>query len=138
MRARIPNTTEVNRLRLDNLSYPERLVQIPRSQWPPTEIAPPATLKEMWRSKKFLVQVHREPKKIIRLSIMRTDWDFDQKRAPDGITWEELQELKSQAGYYDRDAVEVYPNGRDVVNVANMRHLWILPQELDFKWRKPI
>jgi hypothetical protein len=33
------------------------------------------------------------------------------------------------------DAVEVYPPAGDVVNVANMRHLWVLRDRLPFAWR---
>jgi hypothetical protein len=44
--------------------------------------------------------------------------------------------IKNAVGYQDRDAVEVYPSQTDVVNVSNMRHLWILPEKLDFAWRR--
>ncbi|EOG1815585.1 hypothetical protein ACK3RA_000943 [Enterobacter hormaechei] len=47
-----------------------------------------------------------------------------------------LQEIKSAVGYGDRDAVEIYPRDSDVVNVANMRHLWITPEPIAFAWRK--
>lgn len=45
---------------------------------------------------------------------------------------------QSAAGYGDRDAVEAYPKNSDVVNVANIRHLWILPNHADLPvfWRK--
>lgn len=33
-------------------------------------------------------------------------------------------------------AVEIYPAERDIVNVANMRHLWVLPERLPFGWRR--
>ena len=32
--------------------------------------------------------------------------------------------------------MEVYPRTADLVNVANMRHLWVLPELLPFAWRK--
>jgi hypothetical protein len=46
-----------------------------------------------------------------------------------------LQRLKAECGYADRDAVEVYPRERDVVNVANLRHLWVMREPLAFAWR---
>lgn len=54
----------------------------------------------------------------------------------DGISWDALQEIKGAVGYADRDAVEIYPRDADVVNVANMRHLWITPEPIAFAWRK--
>lgn len=54
--------------------------------------------------------------------------------AADGISWDELQELKRQAGFGDRWAVEVYPADESVVNVANMRHLWLMPEPLLWAW----
>jgi hypothetical protein len=59
------------------------------------------------------------------------------ERWAEGITWEQLQQIKRQVGYGEFDAVEVYPDDDDVVNVSNMRHLWILePGSLPFAWRK--
>ena len=46
-----------------------------------------------------------------------------------------LQEIKNTIGYKDKFAVEVYPAENDIVNVANMRHLWVLPKPLGFEWR---
>jgi len=73
---------------------------------------------------------------IVRLSVLRTSLDTAGGWQQD-ITWEELQRLKREAGYGDHDAVEVFPPDADVVNVANIRHLWILePGHLPFAWRK--
>lgn len=55
------------------------------------------------------------------------------------ITWDELMELKRQAGYGHRLAIEFYPPDADIVNVANMRHLFIIPlgsTELPQHWVK--
>ena len=53
----------------------------------------------------------------------------------DNIPWRELQRIKREVGYGDRDAVEIFPADRDVVNVANMRHLWIVSKPIEFAWR---
>ncbi len=50
------------------------------------------------------------------------------------MTWEELQEIKRQVGIGDFFAVEIFQRDKDIVNVANMRHLWVLPDPLDFGW----
>ena len=56
-------------------------------------------------------------------------------RWKDDITWDELQEIKRQAGYGNQMAVEIYPDDLDIVNVANMRHLWILDEPLPIGWK---
>lgn len=45
------------------------------------------------------------------------------------LTWNELQEVKRDAGYEDRTAIEVYPRHDEIVNCANIRHLWVLPED---------
>lgn len=118
-------------LQAENRQWPEALRLIPREDWPRS--APPNVI-EAWRSRAFLVQVYQERDGIVRLSVCRTttdgrDWIAD-------IGWEELQRLKSECGRGTMDAVEVYPAANDVVNVANMRHLWVLPDPLTFAWRQ--
>lgn len=51
----------------------------------------------------------------------------------DGITWDELMEIKRQCGFGDRLAVEIYPPDEHIVNVANMRHLFIC-NEINVPW----
>jgi hypothetical protein len=117
-----------------NARMPLVLTRVAESQWPDSSahMSPPAM--EVWRSRDFLVQVFRERHNLERLSVSRTALSGD-KRWVDGITWDELQRLKRECGRGHLDAVEVFPADRDVVNVANMRHLWVFDQPLDFKWR---
>jgi hypothetical protein len=56
----------------------------------------------------------------------------------ENISWDELQRVKNEVGYSMFWAVEVFPPEKEVVNVANMRHLFInfdgsIPE---FAWRK--
>jgi hypothetical protein len=37
-------------------------------------------------------------------------------------------------GFGAADALEVYPRDGDVVNVANIRHLWVLRDPLPWAW----
>lgn len=90
--------------------------------------------KRVWRSRGFLVQAYGEIPGHVRLSICRAELDRDGQWTAN-ISWEELQELKRQAGFGDYDAVEVFPRDCDVVNVANMRHLWVVPEGIPFAWR---
>jgi hypothetical protein len=121
-------------LRKDNLRFPfDRFVDIPREQWPDApERAQRIGAK---RSREYLVQIYAEAPGITRLSINRTQID-DAGRWLDGITWENLQAIKRHCGFGDRDAVEVFPADDSIVNVANMRHLFIFDSHLPYVWRK--
>lgn len=96
----------------------------------------PAGLIEVWRSREFLVQIYAESPGIIRASINRVSFDSGNDRWVDGISWEELQRVKREIGRANLDAVEVFPADRDIVNVANMRHLFIMDEPLPFVWRR--
>ena len=111
---------------------PEHPVIVPRSKWPLFKLS---GLTEVWRSRYYLIQVFQEKNGVERLSVCITDADSATGRWKDGISWESLQEIKRQVGRGDKDAVEVFPKDADVVNVANMRHLWVLPEALPFAWR---
>ena len=54
------------------------------------------------------------------IKVRRYDWS-------DGITWDELQQAKDNAGFADRPAIEVFPPKDSVVYEVNMRHLWVVP-----------
>ncbi len=121
-------------LRQENAKLTAAWVSIPKSEWPES---PNPNLRNVWRNKDFLVQVFREANDVIRLSINRAsvaksgDWS-------DGISWEQLQDIKNSIGFAASDAVEVFPRQTDEVNVANMRHLWILAEKLPFAWRRKV
>lgn len=96
------------------------------------------TLRKVFRSREFLVQVFDETQHgaVSRLTINRTELD-DRGEWRAGISWDELQRIKHCCGYGHCDAVEVFPKEIDVVNVSNMRHLWVVPDDcLKFAWRK--
>jgi len=106
-------------------------IEIPQSEWPTSLQAIP--LLKVFRSRELLVQVFAG--EITRLSISTTELNFD-GHWKDSITWDQLQDAKNKCGYADCDAVEAYPKALDVVNVANIRHLWIVPPSYtDFFWR---
>ncbi len=128
----IATTREQRRqLAKDNLKWPVALKVIPRSQWP----NPDGPQIRVLRSRDFLVQEFAaDGMALVRLSVNITG--MDGTRWKDGIPWEDLQRLKAEAGYPMHDAVEVFPRATDVVNVANMRHIWILRDLLPFAWRK--
>lgn len=127
-------------LEKENAKRPEHLVKLERAEWPvpKTEADEKKMPLEIWRSRCFLVQVFATPTNgIERLSVNRTTL-APNGRWSDNISWDELQQIKKEVGRGEFDAVELYPPDDDVVNVANMRHLWVLSggERLNFMWRK--
>lgn len=122
-------------LEADNRRWPVHLVRMPRDEWPPSSLPVDREPLEAWRSRDFLVQVYPGPDGIERLSVSRTHLDGTGWQWKADITWDDLQRLKSECGRGAKDALELYPGDRDVVNVANMRHLWVMPGPVAFAWR---
>jgi len=110
------------------------LTEIPRDQWPSPDSSHPKRPAKVWLSKTFLVQASVEEHDIVRLSVNRTELVIETGHWQDGITWDELMRVKKECGYGDRWAVEVFPPDDEVVNVANIRHLWLLPNAPTFAW----
>lgn len=125
-----PSRQQRRALEKANAAFPARLVPVLPEEWP----SHPPRLIQVWRSSKFLVQVFDEPGGMLRLSICRTVHNGDSW--VDQITWDELMQVKRECDLADRDAVEIFPADRDIVNVANMRHLWVTAHPVAFAWRK--
>ncbi len=118
-----------------NRTYPVELREWPRDEWPPDLAAAvrfTAKPQRVWRSRGFVAVLFLEGAQE-RLSVNRTTVDH-QGRFEDGITWDELMRVKAEAGLGDRWAVEVFPPTPQIVNVSNMRHLWLLPSAPSFGW----
>jgi hypothetical protein len=86
----------------------------------------------VYKSAQYLVQVFIEENGVFRLSINSVKRQGSNWK--DGITFDELQAIKSAVGFGDCCAVEVYPEDSELVNDANMRHLWVLPVRPSFAW----
>lgn len=120
------------RLQTENRKHAATLSPVHESEWP--QVGNGQRPNRVLRSRHYLVQEFLESNGIIRLSANRTKmlpdghWD-------DGLTWDELNTIKQQCGYAERYAIEIYPDDSNIVNVANLRHLWILPDPLDIGWR---
>lgn len=132
-------TTREQRRELErtNAKMPKHLQLVAPADWPASvaQALGDARPLAVWRSRTFLVQKYAAPAPAIaRLSILRTTLSGD--RWADNITWDELQGIKNELGFFAQTAVEIYPPMRDVVNVANIRHLWLLADPLPYAWRK--
>lgn len=127
-----PTREERRRLERDNAKWPLALQEIPRAEWEGMFRGRPPL--RVFRSRHWLVQeFDAAPHALVRLSINRTTHNGD--RWDGNIAWDDLQAIKNELGYAGHDAVEIYPAAADVVNVANMRHLWVLNELSPFAWR---
>ncbi len=120
-------------LREQNAKHGPAMKPVLREDWPTDMGANPP--EQVWRSRDYLALVYvglfETP---WRVSVCRTDIDQHGRWKQD-IPWDDLQRIKNEIGFKDSDAVEVYPREFDVVNVANMRHLWIV-NSVPFAWRR--
>lgn len=123
-------------LEAENNKLTDKFEPVPSSSWPSMSVGVKRP-SQIWRSKKYLVQVYVENGLAeIRLSICRTTLN-NMGQWEDGLSWEELQKIKSDIGYGHVFAVEIYPPDYDVVNIANMRHLWLIRNPPEIGWKKP-
>ena len=120
-------------LQKENAKRPECMVKLSPSEMPVKHEDPAFT--EAWRSRYFLAQVFNDATGK-RISINRTSVDRRNGRWTDDITCDELMLIKRQIGFGDCWAYECYPAERCVVNVANMRHLWIPNEQPSFGWKR--
>lgn len=109
---------------------PDKLSPLFRDQWP-SDTDP--SRKEVWVSKQFMVQVFDEAPGS-RLSINRVQ--ATGRSWKEEISWDELQHIKNQVGFGNSWAVEIYPPDSQLVNVASMRHLWVMNEEPTFGWKR--
>jgi hypothetical protein len=128
------NAAQLEEIDRTNNLFPDHLVPIGPEHWPttsPTDSVPIGA----FRSKAFVVIVWQELSGFQRLSINRTEWDEHEGRFRGDISWDDLQRLKSEAGFGDVSAVELYPPDGQVLNTANLRHLFLLTSAPAFMWR---
>lgn len=101
----------------------ERWASVPRKS--------PAFLVEVWLSRQYLVQVFDGPEPWRRIGIRRIDGQDIREN------WSELQAIKDEVLGPEVTAVEVYPAASNLVNVAPMRWLWVVPDAKAFPfWTK--
>lgn len=116
-------------LQKENRNWPLHLVDVPVSDWPQEHGQ--YTRSRVLRSRHWLVQQDTSPSGFIRLAINRTTLGKDGMWEA-GITWDELMAVKREAGFAESWAVEVCPPDNAIVNVSNIRWLWILPSKPAF------
>jgi hypothetical protein len=118
-------------LREENRKYGIHMERVSVDAYPYEGIRPVA----VFRSRSFLAQVFEEQDGAVRISIMRTMVDEDGEWL-EGISWNSLIAIKNECGFSAHWAVEIFPPADEIVDVANMRHLFVLPEAPAFAWRK--
>ena len=63
----------------------------------------------------------------VKHSTAKTPKQFESRKYSAEITWDDLQTIKEFL-FPGRIALEIYPPNDDVVNVTDMRWLWVLPR----------
>ena len=129
-----PTPEQIREWEESNAHFPEHLVPVAEEYWPPVSPFGGVAIGA-FRSRAFVVVVWNEPDGMTRLSVNRTDWDESEGRFRGNIGWDDLQRLKSEAGFGDVPAVELYPPDSQVMNTGNLRHLFLLPSAPPFMWR---
>jgi len=120
---------------------PFKMVEVPIKDWAHINNGNEnLDVVQVFKSDRFLVQVRRHGP-VMRLCVNKvknTPTPDGKIRWADGITWDELQEIKDQCGYQDKWLVEYYPPKNRIVNVANIRHLWIMDNEPPYTLDRPV
>lgn len=118
-------------LRAENRKYGRRFISIDLTHHQTEHLKAP--ILAAWRNADHLVQLFDDSGHQ-RLTINRAQLAPNGQRWADGYSWDELMVIKRLVGFGDRWAVEVYPPEAHVVDVANMRHLWLI-DEPPYGWR---
>lgn len=126
MRGRPFTGAHVARLAGDRRRYGRRFVSLP--------IPDGNRAIKAWRNAEFLVQLYDDDGHP-RLSVNRTRLAPNRQDWADGITWDELQQIKTDVGYAELWAIEIYPPDNQTINDANLRHLWLLEEPPAQGWR---
>lgn len=114
-------------------TYGRHMEEVPREDWPIMAQLEVEALR-VWRSADYLAVLYKQLiDGNLRLSVNSTRRTACRKRYnkggvdwKDGITWDEMQRIKNETLGEDVWCVEVYPAQEKLVDVANVRHLWVL------------
>ena len=75
-------------------------------------------------TKIIFIEQHEIFGKVHLLSVKKKD-------NTDNISWSDLQKIKNEVFGEDSQALEGYPKEKDVINHANVRHLWIIDKNYE-------
>jgi hypothetical protein len=117
-------------LAIENLRFPVTMTEIPKDDLARMKADTlGATPIRCWRSRHFIATLWLQPcagfpNTVRRLTIHRASITPDGEWK-DGIAWTELERIKNECGFAGEWAVECYPPADQVIDIANMRHLFL-------------
>lgn len=90
----------------------------------PTYVRRPNGIEKFWKNSLYTVQLFTKPSEWgdIKLLMVRRNDEGPIR------SWSDMQRVKNELAGEDRIAVEVYPKEADLIDQANMYHLWVLPE----------
>ncbi len=113
-------------------SYPDTLEIVTENDPNLPYSSHPQDIEHIYRSKKYTVILWKIGVGFAgynlgqRFSISRNEWNSKDRRYKDGLTWDEIMDIKREMGFGERTAIEYYPADSEVVNLANMRHVFLI------------
>lgn len=99
--------------------------EVPRAEWWVSDVPRPDRLTA-YHNQDFIVQSFQVAGGIIRLAINRNQRILSPWVWQDGIAWSQIRAIKQSLGYGDKCGVEIYPPEQHILNIVNVRHLWLL------------
>ncbi len=110
-----------------------RLKEVAKNRWPTSD----SRYLRVFKNDKYLVQTMTDNGFIrITVNLIENIGTMMTPKWAEGISWDNLQNIKDSIGFKDRWCVECYPPTQDIINVANMRHLWVLEEMPKFGWKR--
>lgn len=113
-------------------SYPDTLEIVPETDPNIPYSSHPQDIEHIYRSKKYTVILWKIGVGFTgynfgqRFSISRNEWNSKDRRYKDGLTWDEIMDIKREMGFGERTAIEYYPADSETINIANMRHIFLV------------
>lgn len=107
-------------------TYPDTLEIVPENDLNVPYSSHPEDIKTIFRSKKYTVILWKQNRidGKQRFSISRNEWNSKERRYVGDISWDEIMEIKRQIGLGDVECWEYYPKDNEIINEANMRHIF--------------
>ena len=85
------------------------------------------TFERAAQNSMYIVQIHKQGEYRLAM-IRRNDESVD-------VTWADKQRIKNELFGAERIAVEVFPAVSELIDDANIYHLWILPEGMKLPFR---
>ena len=118
----------------NNRKYTDKFVEIPREELDDKSFPP----KRACRNNRYMAYLYEDyTNGYLRLCVQRTTIN-DDGTYEDGISWDKIQEIKRLVGFGDWWGLEVFPADDHLINVSNIRHIWLFKERPSFAWNNKV